>query len=633
MASLIKIKRSGINSVPSNLGAGELAYSWASDKLYVGTGSEDINGNAANIDVIGGKFYTNLLSATPGTLSTGKAVVVDSNGKIDQLTIGNLKLSNNLLESTSGDINITPYGSNKTVVTNLYINNAGQSLHDYIQTVSGGSLVDSSEIDITFDSGAGTTSLLLKTTGVTPGSYGSATAIPTFTVDDKGRLTNAGSVNVATSLSIAGDTGTDTISLLSDTLSILGGEGIDVAVSTGTITISGEDASTTNKGVASFNSASFDVASGAVSIKNAGVTNTQLVNSDVTIGTSTVSLGGTITSVLGLTELSVDNLNINGNEIQSTNANGNIVLNPNGTGQVDVASSRIINLLEPVNPSDAATKNYVDNAVTGLTWKVAVNLLVNSNIALTGNTNTLSIDGHSTLTSVHSGYRLLLVNQNSSTDNGIYVYNDNGTTYSLTRSTDADTYQELIGASVWVIEGTTYASTGWTQSNQYLSGFTGQNWVQFSGAGAYTAGPGLGQSGTEFFVQVATNGGIEIVSDELRLKSTVAGAGLNYTNGVLDVNVDSTTLEIVSDTLRISQGYTGQSSITTLGTITTGTWNGNLITTTYGGTGFSSYAGGDLLYGKSTGSLTKLSIGTVGQVLQVSASGTPVWGDIDGGTY
>lgn len=702
MASTIKIKRSGLNSVPSQLAAGELAYSWLSNTLYIGTGVET-NGAAANVEAIGGTAFTSLLDHTPGTLTASSAIIVDSNSKIDNLKVDNLDLNGNTISSTdlNGDINITPNGTGKTVITNLYI--GSDSLQEYIQDVSGGAIADSTEIDATYDDGAGTTSLALKTTTVTPGSYGSGTEIATFTVDSKGRLTAAGTASIATSLSIAGDTGTDTVSLLTDTLTVSGGEGIDVAVTNNTITVSGEDASASNKGIASFNSTNFTVTSGAVStnnltissdsgsaaatlgetftisggegidtsatgttitiaaelastsnagvasfssdsfnvsgagevtIKSGGISNSQLANSSVTFGTTTVSLGGTSTSLLGLTELVVDNLNVNGNEIQSTNANGDIILNPNGTGNIDVSAAKITNLAEPQNPSDAATKNYVDNAVAGLTWKASVNLLADSNVSLTGSTSTLVIDGHAALDSTDNNvYRILLVGQTTASENGIYTYTDNGTSYALVRSTDADTYQELIGAAVFVKEGTVYANTGWNQANHYLTSFSGQTWAQFSGAGAYSAGAGLGQTGTEFFVKVATSGGIEIVSDELRLKSTLGGSGLTYTDGVLDIATDNSTLAVVSDTLQIKSTYAGQASITTLGTITTGTWSADTIAVNRGGTGLTSYTTGDLVYASASTTLSKLGIGATGKVLQVSAGGLPVWADIDGGTY
>lgn len=633
MASTIKIKRSGTSGSPSALYSGELAYSWVSDKLYIGTGNT--TGNDAAIVAIGGLAYTNLLDHTPGTLTASSALIVDANSKLDNLLVDNLQLNGNTLSSTNtnGDINITPGGSGKTVITNLYI--GADSLDEYIQDVSGGAISNSSEILSSYDDNTGTTSLSLATTTVTAGTYGSGTQIPTFTVDSKGRLTAASTVNVATDLSISGDSGVDTVSLLTDTLSFIGGEGIDVIVTNGTVTVSGEYASSSNAGIATFSTNSFDVSgTGDVTIKSGGVTNSQLANSDITIGTTTVSLGGTSTSLLGLTELVVDNLNINGNEIQSTNANGNIVLNPNGTGDIDVSNAHITNLAEPVNPQDAATKNYVDNAVSGLDWKSAVNLLADSNVSLTGSTATLVIDGHAALDSSDNNvYRILLLGQTTSTENGIYIYTDNGTSYTLVRSSDADEWAELSSASVWVLEGVTYASTGWVQSNHYITSFAGQNWVQFSGAGAYIAGPGLGQSGTEFFVNVATNGGIEIVSDALQLKSTLAGTGLGYTDGVLSVSYDGGTVDVVGGKVQIASTYVGQTSITTLGTITTGTWSADTIAVNKGGTGLTSYSAGDLLYASGSTTLTKLSIGDTGKILQVNSSGLPVWADIDGGEY
>lgn len=130
-------------------------------------------------------------------------------------------------------------------------------------SISGGVGLTSTYVDAT-----GVTTIDLDNTAVNAGSYGSQTKIPTFTVDQQGRLTNAGEVDVATELSITGDTGNTSISLLTEGLTVSGGEGIDVNVTNNTITVSAEDASTTNKGVASFASSDFNVSSGAVSIKN-----------------------------------------------------------------------------------------------------------------------------------------------------------------------------------------------------------------------------------------------------------------------------------------------------------------------------------------------------------------------------
>ena len=114
----------------------------------------------------------------------------------------------------------------------------------------------------------------LDNTSVTAGSYGSTTAIPTFTVDAQGRLTAAATVDVATQLNLTGDTKSGNVSLLDSSLSITGGEGINVEIDSAGVNgsgfvVSGEDATTTNKGIASFATAQFNVTSGAVSIKDA----------------------------------------------------------------------------------------------------------------------------------------------------------------------------------------------------------------------------------------------------------------------------------------------------------------------------------------------------------------------------
>lgn len=336
-------------------------------------------------------------------------------------------------------------------------------------------------------------------------------------------------------------------------------------------------------------------------VANSSIGNAKLVNSSITIGSTSISLGSSSGILDGLTSLSGSS----GLTIYSGGANGNIVLSPSGSGYVDASNKRITNVATPTADSDAVNKIYVDNAISGLSWKQSVNLIATSNISLTGSTSSLVIDGHSALDQTNNGYRLLLVNQSTGSENGIYVYSDNGSTYTLTRSSDADTFTELKGASVYIIEGTTYRATGWVQANHYITSFSGQQWVQFSGSATYSAGNGLTLTGSTFDVVGTTNR--------------------------ITVNADS---------IDISSSYVGQTTITTLGTITSGTWNGATIGVGYGGTGATTLTSKGILYGNGTAAIQVTAAAgtsdqtTSNQILTVNGSGTPVWASaLDGGTF
>ena len=125
MATIIKIKNSGTSGSPSSVATGEFAYSFqvgsqanGGDRLYIGTGTETA-GAAANIEVVGGKYFTDMLNHVHGTLTSDSAIITDSNNKIDILNVDNLTLNGNSMTSTdtNGDINLTPNGTGNVNVT------------------------------------------------------------------------------------------------------------------------------------------------------------------------------------------------------------------------------------------------------------------------------------------------------------------------------------------------------------------------------------------------------------------------------------------------------------------------------------------------------------------------------------
>ena len=578
MAQIIKIKRSTSAAQPgSALNAGELAYSYNSDKLFIGDGSNNL--------IIGGELYTGLFPSDidGGTLEAGKILVADSNSKISKLLTGNIRINNTAgqIDTSSGDLTIDP-------AANLVINTGTLDVSSSATELK---IIDNSATALTITEGANDVNYLTfdstnsaeKIIFNKQIAVGTAYTLPTTDGTSGQALVTNGSgavtfTDVAATLTVDSDSLTADVELLTDDLKILGGTGLDT-----TVAKSGTDVSLTvsiqNGGVDTTQLAA-DAVTGAkiaddainsehlvdgsiddAHIATGTIANNKLANSSLTFGSTTVALGGTSTTLAGITSLSVDNLTLNGNEVSSTNTNGDISLNPNGSGVVDVNNSRISNITDPTQAQDAATKGYVDAVKQALDIKESAHVATTANITLSG---TQTIDG----TAVEAGDRVLVKNQTAGADNGIYV----AAAGAWSRAVDANTTSEVTpGMFVFVEEGTVGGDNGFvlTTDAPITLDTTSLTFTQFSGAGQIIAGDALSKSGN-----------------------------------TINVNDDNKTIEVSGDTVRIK--------------------------------GITQTAIGDLIIGKaSNGGYSRLAKpGSAGALLTMNTSGAASWtSTIDGGTF
>lgn len=322
-----------------------------------------------------------------------------------------------------------------------------------------------------------------------------------------------------------------------------------------------------------------------------------------------------------------------------------------------------VHVSNPVNPDDVANKNYVDSQVQGISAKDPVMAATTTNINLASPTS--NIDGYT----VTNGDRILVKDQTDPKENGIYVWASGG----ATRATDADninpTTELRPGTLVLVIKGVTHAGDGFAitqpSTGSITLGLDSIVWTKISQQKSFVATDGLIMVGNE--LRVGTDGvTTEISGDAVAVKSSSTpgqllisgGSGATPTWGALDLNDTNS----VTDTLPTEHGGTGlDASGWDEGRIIISDGNGGFnaldkgadntvlkvengtivydkivlstdtegtLSVQQGGTGYTTYANGDLLYGDS-GSLSKLPIGTQNQIMRVSPAGQVDWNDLD----
>ena len=507
MAQTIKIKRSTSTSAPSSLVAGELAYSDASDKLFIGQPSDN------SVTAIGGKVYVDMLDHTAGTLTASSAILVDASSKIDQLKTANLTIGANSITSGSGDVDIV-------AAANLDIDAGTINLETQATEFK---IIDNSATALTITEGTNT-----FMTFVTTNSAEKIVTGKSMIIEGNG---STGGVTISDGL-IDIRTGTGNVSKIKfyceasnahfQTVQAAphsaGASNVLVLPATGSNLISDTATQTlTNKTLTSPDINTPDIDGGAID--------------GATIGANTAA-AATFTTISG-TQLDVDNVRIDANTISTTDSNGALILSPNGTATVTVPSG--YKNRTGFGTNSLATKEYVDSIAQSLDVKASVVA------ATTGNLPGTYSNGAGTITASSNGAigidgqnlslndRLLVKNQSNAFENGIYTVTTVGSgaaPFVITRSTDTDTAAEITGGTfVFVEQGSVNADNGFvfTHNGEPTLGSTALDVSQFSGAGQITAGDGLAKSGNTLSVN-DDNKTLEISGDNLRIKGITATA-------------------------------------------------------------------------------------------------------------
>jgi len=400
---------------------------------------------------------------------------------------------------------------------------------------------------VSFDGSADdSAALTLATVNSNVGSFGSNVLIPVVTVNGKGLVTAVSTTAVAfpsTSVTLVGDaTGS-------------GSTGSNITVTLASVATAGTTGDSTHTSQLTFNAKGLVTSSTNVAIAAATVTG------DVTGSVQAGQSGALTLATVNVSPVtaSFQKLTVNGKGLVTattsvtssdiTTALGYTPLNLTGgtmSGNIAMSSNYITGLADPVNPQDAATKNYVDTAVAGLSWKDAVVAATTTNITLSG---TQTIDG----VAVTAGQRVLVKNQSTNSQNGIYVVASGA----WTRATDSSTATEITGEAVNVTGGTTYANTQWVENAIVTTvGTSAVTYAEFGGAGTYSAGTGLTLSTNQFSI---TNVG-------------TAGTYTAVTTNAQGQVVAGTNLAVTGD---VSGTASGNSVALTLATVNSsvGTWN------------------------------------------------------------
>ncbi len=547
----IQLKFSTVTAEPPSLNIAEPAYSFSSDQLFVGNSTN-------HVLVVGGKKFVdrilaNTASATPGTL-----VVRDAQG--------------------SASFN---------VITANVISGASATANK-LTTARDIGLSGDATGNVSFDGSSNVTlAVELTNTGVTPGTYGSGTNIPVVTVDEDGRVTNLTNVavTIASTLNVAGDTGTTTVELLSDTLTVNGRDGVTSIV------------------VGANNTVLLDVDNTVIR-----TTGNQSITGDLTVSGNLSIVGGNLFSV-NVSSFVVDDPLIQlaaNNEVSDAvdigfygHYSDDAGVSKRHTGLFRKASASDKRFILFTNLIDPALENSAAVLVNTAAPSFAV---ANLEVNIVGGT----ISGLSTAIPVASGG----TGANTFTGGGILIGNGTGAFTSLANTGTAGTYANA--SHVPVITTDTYGRVSAVantpiaiDASQVTSGTLpiargGTNATTFDDAGAL------------------------VIYDGSKLAS-LANSSYTLTGGLAAGN---TITSLTVDAYGRVTAATGAEIAISASQITSGT-----LSVERGGSGAGSFTTNGVLLGQGTSAFTTASSSTEGHVLTINASGVPTFSMLSGGTF